>query len=36
MKAVVRMNENFAGVYANVAQTGQIKVGQSVSLIRDN
>jgi len=35
MKAVVRMNENYAGVYASVARTGQISVGQSVSLITD-
>ena len=33
MKAVVRMNENNAGAYASVVHTGQIGVGQSVSLI---
>ena len=33
MKAVVRLNENKAGVYGNVVRTGQINVGQSVSLI---
>jgi uncharacterized protein YcbX len=33
MKAVVRLNENNAGAYGTVARTGQIKVGQSVSLI---
>lgn len=32
MKAAVRLNENNAGAYANVARTGQISVGQSVSL----
>ena len=36
MKAVVRMNENNAGAYASVARTGQISVGQSVSLITDD
>ena len=35
MKAVVRMNENYAGAYASVARTGQISVGQSVSLITE-
>jgi uncharacterized protein YcbX len=35
MKAVLRMNENYAGVYASVARTGQIIVGQSVSLITE-
>jgi hypothetical protein len=35
MKAVVRMNKNYAGVYASVARTGQIIVGQSVSLISE-
>jgi uncharacterized protein YcbX len=35
MKAVVRMNENYAGAYASVARTGQISVGQSMSLITD-
>jgi uncharacterized protein YcbX len=33
MKAVVRLNENYAGIYANVARTGQISVGQSLSLL---
>jgi uncharacterized protein YcbX len=33
MKAVVRLNENNAGAYATVTRTGQISVGQSVSLI---
>jgi len=32
MKAAIRLNENNAGAYANVARTGQISVGQSVSL----
>lgn len=35
MKAVVRMNENYAGVYASVARTGHISVGQSVHLITE-
>ena len=35
MKAVVRMNGNYAGAYASVARTGQISVGQSISLITD-
>ncbi len=33
MKAVVQMNENHAGVYASVARTGRISMGQSVSLV---
>jgi uncharacterized protein len=33
MKAAVRLNENNAGVYGTVARTGQISVGQTVSLI---
>lgn len=32
MKAAVRLNENNAGAYAAVARTGQISVGQPVSL----
>ena len=36
MKAAVRLNENNAGVYASVAHTGQISVGQSVSLISES
>ena len=36
MKAVVRLNENNAGAYGTVARTGQISVGQPVSLITDN
>lgn len=35
MKAVVRLNENNAGAYASVTRTGQISVGQSVSLITE-
>ena len=35
MKAAVRLNENNAGAYGTVARTGQINVGQSVSLITD-
>src|SRR6185295_1264513 len=33
MKSVVRLNQNNAGAYATVTRTGQISVGQSVSLI---
>jgi uncharacterized protein YcbX len=35
MKAAIRLNENNAGAYGTVARTGQISVGQSVSLIVD-
>jgi MOSC domain-containing protein len=35
MKAALRLNENNAGAYGTVARTGQISVGQSVSLILD-
>ena len=35
MKAVVRLNENFAGVYAAVVRTGAIRVGDRVSVMRD-
>lgn len=33
MKAAVRLNANNAGAYGNVARTGEISVGQSVSLL---
>jgi hypothetical protein len=33
MKAAVRLNENNAGVYGSVSRTGEIKVGQPVSLL---
>jgi MOSC domain-containing protein len=33
MKAAVRLNNNDAGIYANVARTGQLIVGQAVNLI---
>jgi uncharacterized protein YcbX len=33
MKAAVRLNNNNAGAYANVARTGQLTVGQAVTLI---
>ena len=33
MKAAVRLNNNDAGAYANVARTGQLTVGQAVNLI---
>ena len=35
MKAAVRLNENYAGAYATVTRTGQLTVGQPVSLITD-
>jgi uncharacterized protein YcbX len=35
MKAAVQLNENNAGAYGTVARTGQLSVGQSVSLITD-
>jgi uncharacterized protein len=35
MKAAVRLNGNNAGAYATVARTGQISVGQSVSLLTE-
>jgi uncharacterized protein len=33
MKAVVRLNQNMAGVYATVVRTGTIRVGDRVSLV---
>jgi uncharacterized protein YcbX len=36
MKSVIRLNENNAGVYGTVTRTGQLSVGQSVSLIIEN
>ena len=36
MKTIVRLNENNAGAYGTVVRTGEISVGQSVSLIRDS
>ena len=35
MKAAVRLNENNAGAYGTVVRTGQLSVGQSVSLIME-
>jgi len=35
MKAAVRLNENNAGAYATVARTGQISLGQPVSLLAE-
>ncbi|HEX6731269.1 MAG TPA: MOSC domain-containing protein [Pyrinomonadaceae bacterium] len=32
MKAVVRMNENYAGVYGTVVRAGELRVGQVVTL----
>jgi uncharacterized protein YcbX len=34
MKAVVRLNGNYAGVYGTVVRTGSIHVGQTVRLFR--
>lgn len=34
MKTVVRLNGNNAGVYGTVVQTGTLRVGQPVSLVR--
>jgi hypothetical protein len=34
MKAVVRANENNAGIYATVTRTGRLAVGQTVVLHR--
>jgi len=34
MKTVVALNDNYAGVYGTVVQTGAIQVGQRVSLVR--
>lgn len=36
MKTVVRLNDNNAGAYGTVVRTGQISVGQPVSLIVDH
>jgi uncharacterized protein YcbX len=33
MKAAVQLNKNYAGAYGTVARTGQLSVGQSVSLM---
>ena len=35
MKAAIRLNRNNAGAYGTVARTGQISVGQSVSLVME-
>jgi uncharacterized protein YcbX len=32
MKSVVRMNENYAGVYGTVVRTGELRIGQVVTL----
>ncbi len=32
MQTVIRMNENHAGVYGTVVRTGELRVGQVVSL----
>ena len=35
LKTVVRLNQNNAGVYGTVMQTGTIHIGQAVSLVFD-
>src|SRR5215831_16011865 len=35
LKAVVRLNGNNAGVYGTVVQTGMIRIGQAVNLVRE-
>lgn len=35
MKAVVRLNENHAGIYGTVVRTGTLRVGQPVRLVPD-
>jgi uncharacterized protein YcbX len=35
MKTIVRLNENFAGVYAAVVRPGKIRVGDRVSLVEE-
>jgi hypothetical protein len=32
MKTVVRLNENYAGVYGTVVSAGELRVGQVVTL----
>jgi hypothetical protein len=32
MKTVIRMNENYAGVYGTVVRTDELRVGQVVAL----
>ena len=32
MKTVVRLNQNFAGIYGTVVRAGQLRIGQIVSL----
>jgi MOSC domain-containing protein len=32
MQAVIRMNENYAGIYGTVVRTGELRVGQVVGL----
>jgi hypothetical protein len=32
MKTVIRMNENYAGIYGTVVRTGELRVGQVVGL----
>jgi len=32
MKTVIRLNDNYAGVYGTVIRTGELRVGQVVTL----
>ena len=32
MKTVIRLNENYAGIYGTVVRTGELRVGQAVVL----
>jgi len=32
MKAIIRINQNNAGIYGTVTRTGQLKVGQTIFL----
>ena len=36
MKTAVRLNQNYAGAYGTVVRTGQLSVGQTVSLLVDD
>jgi hypothetical protein len=33
MKAAVRLNANYAGVYATVLRTGELQIGQKIYLV---
>jgi len=36
MKTAIRLNQNYAGAYGTVVRTGQLSVGQTVSLLVDD